>query len=333
MIFYKRDLRFDYTNDKEIKLLIPYVMIECTRQVYAYNSEELSVSISAMWNLVTQSKKPLAKRERNNIATLFTLYMNDGKEYSYEEDIPIGGFKSKREGKNYISVDMSDIVTLFVESTMAKLPKHLANLLNIQSYLDGGYVHLSHEELVYKLAEEKGYSEGEIDWDNPNWFKRHTHKELLAISQKIVAFSNIEDLLKTRSNADDEGFNRKYMAEDAFNSYMKEMEDEFKVIRKFNSGYGVRKNKVVFCRVEHEIVVRELYKRICELEQFANNNKGEEKVNETPQKSSGKTDSRERRNSRSLLQNLIAPNILPPQTSYDQWLVFKMVVDKLIMAK
>ena len=56
MIFYKRDLKFDYTNDKEIKLLIPYVMIECTRQVYAYNSEELSVSISAMWNLVTQSK-------------------------------------------------------------------------------------------------------------------------------------------------------------------------------------------------------------------------------------------------------------------------------------
>lgn len=275
MLFYKKDLIIDYTDNEQIKLLIPYVMIECAKQIYGYNSEALNISISAMWNLVTQSKKQLAKRERNNIVTLFEKYFNDGDTYTYEANIEIDGFKENKNCKNYIIVDMKDIVTLFTETTLAKLPKHLANLLNIQSSFDGAYTYLSHEELVFKITEEKGYIEAEINWENPNWFKRHTYKELLSISQKIVAFSNIEDLLKVRCNTDEHGFNKKYMAESAFNSYMKEMEKELKIICKLPTSYGTRRNKVVFCRLEHKVVVEELYKRICELEQFANSKNSE----------------------------------------------------------
>ena len=111
MLFYKKDLIIDYTDNEQIKLLIPYVMIECAKQIYGYNSEALNISISAMWNLVTQSKKQLAKRERNNIVTLFEKYFNDGDTYTYEANIEIDGFKENKNCKNYIIVDMKDIVT------------------------------------------------------------------------------------------------------------------------------------------------------------------------------------------------------------------------------
>lgn len=271
MNFNREDLlQFDYTDDNEIKLLIPYIMMETAKQVYGTYCDEFEISICGMWNLITKSKRQLAKREREKLVELFTQYFNDGKECSYDEDITLNGLNEQMYS-NFIKVEMKDLTNIFINTTLAKLPKQLANILNIQSYFNGNCTYYSLEELVFTLTEEK-LNEGEIDWENPNWFKKFTYKELENMTSKFVAYPNIDELLSRRYNTDNLGLDKQYMATINFNSYIEELE-QLGIICKVNTDYGQHGSKAVFCRVEHKQVCIVLYSRMSELSKFASENK------------------------------------------------------------
>lgn len=281
MKFYKSDLAFSY-GEEEIKQLIPYVMIEVAKEVYGSPLEnEVEVSISAMWSLVTKNKRPLAKRERDKLVGLFNIYLQDDT-ITYETDMK---FKLEKNRDDYfITINMSDLNKVFIEVTLAKLPKQLANLLNIQSYLNPKYVYYSLEDLVYEVTK---LHESEINWNNTsNWLIKYTYKELEKMANKFVVYPSIECLLTKRHNMDETGLDTKYVTEPNFNTHIAELE-ELGILCKVNTTYGKHGSKAVFCRVEHKPLCVALYNRMDALKEMAKEYKNEvadedEVVDEVP---------------------------------------------------
>ena len=266
MKFYKNDLTLDYCDDNEIKLLIPYVIIETTKQVYGVSCDKFQVTIEGMWNLVTASQNKLKKREQQKIVDLFKQYLQDDTLIDFNSLITLEGYQYYSKA-TFIKVEMKDITTIFIKSTLAKLPKHLAILLNIQSYFDGDWIYLGFEELVIKITEGK-YSVDEINWEKPNLFKKHTAKELAQIKGKFIVFNTVENILTTRYSSDKNKLDAKFLARDNFDNYIKELE-QWGIICKVQTNCGAYENKVVFCRVEHKEVVEQYYIRVDEIGAFA----------------------------------------------------------------
>ena len=264
MNFYKKDLTFDYSNKDEIKLLIPHVMIETARQTYGVAQGSFEISIECMWNLVTMGNRKLGSRERKDIVKLFRHYLNDDTLQDFNSIVTLDGYWHFSKA-HFIKVEMKDITTIFIKSTLAKLPKHLAILLNIQSYFTGDWIYLSFEDLVFKVSK---YDEELIDWEKPNWFKRHTSEELADIQGDFICFSSIDNILMTRHNEDKDGLDKPFLARDNFDDYVKELES-WGIICKVKTNCGVFDNKIVFCRVEHREVVKQYYIRYDEVGAYA----------------------------------------------------------------
>ena len=266
MKFYKDDFMF-YNNDVEIKCLIPYVMIETASQTYGYVGNSINISIEGMWNLVTMSQKKLAKREQTKIVELFRDYLQDDSIIDFKSIITVDGYNEERS-THFTRLELVDIVKVFTNSTLAKLPKHLALLLDIQSGLDGNYTYMEFEELVYEITGETYSDRAEWDFNNPEIFKRHTNEQTLNWCRKLVCFRDIEDILTKRHNEDSVGLDKPFMARDIFDDYVKELE-EWDIICKVKTNYGAYRNKVVFCRTEHKAVVEQLYIHLEELGEYA----------------------------------------------------------------
>ena len=278
MKFYRQDLLlFDCDNDKEVKLLIPHVMIETAKQVYGELTDEIEISISAMWSLVTKNKRPLAKRERDKLVVLFNEYFNDEDTVEYDTDFKLIVTKKDDEETDdtFILVSINDITQIFINTTMAKLPKQLANLLNIQSYFNGKYTYLSSEDLIIEITK---VHESEMDFnDSKTWFKYYTYKQLEEVASKFVAYPKLDQLLTKRFNTDKVGLKKQYLADDNFNDYIAELE-KLGIICKVRTKYGIHGNKTVFCRVEHKEVCIALYNRMEQLKQMAKEHKDENEI-------------------------------------------------------
>ena len=279
MKFYKGDLTMNYNNDVEIKYLIPYVMIETASQTYGYVGNSINISIEGMWNLVTMSQNKLAKREQTKIVELFKDYLHDETITDFKSVITVDGYNEERSS-HYTRLELTDIVKIFTNSTLAKLPKHLALLLDIQSGLDGNYTYMEFEELVYKITEETYSDRAEWDFNNPEIFKRHTNKQTLHWCQRLVCFRDIEDILTKRHNEDKVGLDKPFMARDIFDDYIKELE-EWDIICKVKTRHGAYRNKVVFCRTEHKAVVEQLYIHLEELGEYAEKKQQQEEPTQT----------------------------------------------------
>jgi hypothetical protein len=278
MKFYKDDFMF-FNNDVEIKCLIPYVMIETASQTYGYVGNSVSISIEGMWNLVTMSQNKPAKREQTKIVELFKDYLHDETITDFKSVITVDGYNEERSS-HYTRIELVDIVKIFTNSTLAKLPKHLALLLDIQSGLDGNYMYMTFEDLVYEITEETYPERAEWDFNNPEIFKRHTNNQTLKWSQRLVCFRDIEDILTKRHNEDKVGLNKPFMARDIFDDYIRELE-EWDIICKVKTKHGAYGNKIVFCRTEHKAVVEQLYIHLEELGEYAEKKQQQEEPTQT----------------------------------------------------
>lgn len=286
MKFFRQDLtQCDYNDDKNVKLLVPYVMIETAKQVYGELSSEVEISICGMWNLVTKSKKPLAKRERDKLVALFNEYLGYTVDYETDIKFDIVEREFEQDDDTFIMVSMNDITKIFIETTMAKLPKQLANILNIQSYFNGKYIYYSLEDLVLAVTKQH---EGQLEWLDDGtldlskahlWLYHFKYSELENLASKFVAFPNLDQLLTKRFNSDSVGLDKQYLANDNFNEYIAELE-RLGIICKVPTKYGSHGRKAVFCRVEHKALCIALYDRMDKLKQMAKKHREQEQEQE-----------------------------------------------------
>ena len=285
MKFYRRDLlQFNYTDDKVIKLLVPYVMIETAKQVYGELSNEVEISICGMWHLVTKGKKSLAKREREKLVALFNEYLDYTVEYETDIKFDIVQRELEQDDDNtFIMTSLNDIAKIFIETTMAKLPKQLINLLNIQSYFNGKYIYYSLEDLVLAITKQhesqlEWLDDGTLDLSKAHlWLYHFKYNELEELASKFVAYPNVDQLLTKRFNSDNVGLDKQYLANDNFNEYIAELET-LGIICKVPVKYGSHGRKAVFCRVEHKPLCVALYNRMEQLKQMAKKYKEQNEV-------------------------------------------------------
>lgn len=263
----KRDLdQFNYLSD-DIKKLVPYVMIKVAHQVYG-EDDEVTTSVEQMWNLVTKGKRKLRKTQRDNLLNWFGSYVN--KEITFEDEYI---FSTNTHSDTYIILDMKHIVTIFTEYRLDNIDIALAITLRVLSHMNGEYIKLSRINLIKQI--EHQYADS-FELDNPStWFLKYTMKDWNTMTSNIVAFPNIEDLLKTRYDSDKAEMDKPFIAEINFNKHLKELED-LGVICKVQTHYGKRSNKVVFCLVEHKEVVEQLYERYDKLTDYSSKHDDEE---------------------------------------------------------
>lgn len=268
----KKDLdQFNYlTND--IKMLVPYVMIKVAHQIYGEDNE-VTISIEQMWSLVTKGKRKLRPTQRNNILGLFCSHID--KSITFEDEYT---FNINACDDNYIRLDMKHIVSIFTNYRLDSIDMALAITLRVISHMNGEYIGLSKIDLIKQLEHlENQYIEDSVFHINKpsTWFLRYTMKDWENMARNIVAFPNIEDLLKTRYDSDKAVMDKPFIYEDNFNNHLKKLE-ELGIVCKVQTNYGERKNKIVFCLVEHKEVVEQLYKRYNELVAYSRKHKTEE---------------------------------------------------------
>jgi hypothetical protein len=269
----KKDLdQFNYlTND--IKMLVPYVMIKVAHQIYGEDNE-VTISIEQMWNLVTKGKRKLRKAQRENLLDWF-YWFTDNEDITFEDDYT---FNVDTYDDTYIRLDMKYIVSIFTNYRFDNIDVALAITLRVISHMNGEYIGLSKIDLIKQLEHlENQYIEDSVFHINKpsTWFLRYTMKDWENMARNIVAFPNIEDLLKTRYDSDKAVMDKPFIYEDNFNNHLKKLE-ELGIVCKVQTNYGERKNKIVFCLVEHKEVVEQLYKRYNELVAYSRKHKTEE---------------------------------------------------------
>lgn len=249
----KKDLdQFNYlTND--IKMLVPYVMIKVAHQIYGEDNE-VTISIEQMWNLVTKGKRKLRKAQRENLLDWF-YWFTDNEDITFEDDYT---FNVDTYDDTYIRLDMKYIVSIFTNYRFDNIDVALAITLRVISHMNGEYIKLSRMDLIKQI--EHQYADT-FKIDEPStWFLKYTTEDWGDMASNIVAFPNIEDLLKTRYSNDATVMDEPFIAETNFNKHMDNLE-EIGVVCKVQTKHGQRKNKVVFCLVEHKDIVEQLYKR------------------------------------------------------------------------
>lgn len=261
MKFNRKDLdNFVYSHKDEVKMLIPYVMINVGSQLYGELNGDVEFSVSCLWSIVTKNKKTLPKRERENLINLFSIYLN--KTITYDESIYLGKYD---ELPDFITVSLEDITKIFITNSFGTLGMQLAILLNVQSYFNGKYIYKKKNDVILELCK---VHESQIDYNNPKtWFYGMTYQELKEIANKITAYPNIDDLITKRYNADKVG-NDEYITRKNFSNHINKLED-LGVVCKIQTSFGQYGKKTVFCRVEHKEIVIALYERLEQLKDMA----------------------------------------------------------------
>ena len=111
MKFNRKDLdNFVYSHKDEVRMLIPYVMINVGQQIYGELNGKIEMSINCLWSIVTKCKKPLAKRERDTLTKLFNTYLN--KTITYDEDVI---FEKQQDTSNFILISLDDITKIYAK--------------------------------------------------------------------------------------------------------------------------------------------------------------------------------------------------------------------------
>ena len=261
MKFNRKDLdNFVYSHKDEVRMLIPYVMINVGSQLYGELNGDVEFSVSCLWSIVTKNKKSLPKRERENLINLFSIYLN--KTITYDESIYLGKYD---ELPDFITVSLEDITKIFITNSFGTLGMQLAILLNVQSYFNGKYIYKKKNDVILELCK---VHESQIDYDNPKtWFYGMTYQELKELANKITAYPNIDDLITKRYNADKVG-NDEYITRKNFSNHINKLED-LGVVCKIQTSFGQYGKKTVFCRVEHKEIVIALYERLEQLKDMA----------------------------------------------------------------
>lgn len=261
MKFNRKDLdNFVYSHKDEVRMLIPYVMINVGSQLYGELNGDVEFSVSCLWSIVTKNKKSLPKRERENLINLFSIYLN--KTITYDESIYLGKYD---ELPDFITVSLEDITKIFITNSFGTLGMQLAILLNVQSYFNGKYIYKKKNDVILELCK---VHESQIDYNNPKtWFYGMTYQELKEIANKITAYPNIDDLITKRYNADKVG-NDEYITRKNFSNHINKLED-LGVVCKIQTSFGQYGKKTVFCRVEHKEIVIALYERLEQLKDMA----------------------------------------------------------------
>jgi hypothetical protein len=259
--FNRKDLdNFVYSHKDEVRMLIPYVMINVGSQLYGELNGDVEFSVSCLWSIVTKNKKSLPKRERENLINLFSIYLN--KTITYDESIYLGKYD---ELPDFITVSLEDITKIFITNSFGTLGMQLAILLNVQSYFNGKYIYKKKNDVILELCK---VHESQIDYNNPKtWFYGMTYQELKEIANKITAYPNIDDLITKRYNADKVG-NDEYITRKNFSNHINKLED-LGVVCKIQTSFGQYGKKTVFCRVEHKEIVIALYERLEQLKDMA----------------------------------------------------------------
>lgn len=261
MKFNRKDLdNFVYSHKDEVRMLIPYVMINIGSQLYGELNGDVEFSVSCLWSIVTKNKKSLPKRERENLINLFSIYLN--KTITYDESIYLGKYD---ELPDFITVSLEDITKIFITNSFGTLGMQLAILLNVQSYFNGKYIYKRKNDVILELCK---VHESQIDYNNPKtWFYGMTYQELKEIANKITAYPNIDDLITKRYNADKVG-NDEYITRKNFSNHINKLED-LGIVCKIQTSFGQYGKKTVFCRVEHKEIVIALYERLEQLKDMA----------------------------------------------------------------
>lgn len=261
MKFNRKDLdNFVYSHKDEVRMLIPYVMINVGSQLYGELNGDVEFSVSCLWSIVTKNKKSLPKRERENLINLFSIYLN--KTITYDESIYLGKYD---ELPDFITVSLEDITKIFITNSFGTLGMQLAILLNVQSYFNGKYIYKKKNDVILELCK---VHDSQIDYNNPKtWFYGMTYQELKEIANKITAYPNIDDLITKRYNADKVG-NDEYITRKNFSNHINKLED-LGVVCKIQTSFGQYGKKTVFCRVEHKEIVIALYERLEQLKDMA----------------------------------------------------------------
>lgn len=249
---------FNYLDDS-IKTLVPYVMIKVAHGLYG-NGNSVTTSVEEMWHLVTRGKRKLRKNQRENLLYWF-YWFTDNEDITFENDFT---FTIKNYDSNFIKLDMKHIVSIFTEYRFDSIDTALAISLRIISHINGEYVGMNKLDMIKQLEHQyASYKAFKVD-EPSTWFLKYTMKDWNEMSRKLVAFPNIEDLLKTKYDSDKQVMDKPFIAEINFNKHLTELE-KLGVVCKVQTTYGQRKNKVVFCLVEHKEIVEQLYKRYEDL--------------------------------------------------------------------
>ena len=274
----KQDLdTFNYLNDS-IKTLVPYVMIKVAHSLYG-DSNSITTSVSEMWQLVTRGKRKLRKNQKENLLDWFYWY-TDNEDITFDDEFK---FTVKTNcNSSFIKLDMKHIVNIFSNYRFDNIDTALAITLRITSHINGDYIGLSRLELIKQLEHQYAdYKAFKVD-EPSTWFLKYTMEDWNVMSRRLVAFPNIDDLLVTRYDSDKEIMDKPFIYEDNFNKHLAELE-KLGIVCKVQTTYGKRKNKVVFCLVEHKDIVEELYKRYEVLATFSSEHEDEEPVEEPKQ--------------------------------------------------
>lgn len=268
MKFNRKDLdNFVYSHKDEVRMLIPYVMINVGQQIYGELNGKIEMSINCLWSIVTKCKKPLAKRERDTLTKLFNTYLN--KTITYDEDVI---FEKQQDTSNFILISLDDITKIFINNTFSTLGMQLAIILNVQSYFTSKYTYKVKNDVILELCK---VHESQIDMSKPEtWFYGMTYQELKSIANKITAYPNMDDLIVKQYNTDTRS-NEEYITRKYFSEHINKLE-EMGIICKVQTSFGQHGKKVVYCRVEHKEIVIALYERLEQLKDMAKEFEDEE---------------------------------------------------------
>ena len=274
----KQDLdTFNYLNDS-VKTLVPYVMIKVAHSLYG-DGNSVITSVDEMWHLVTRGKRKLRKNQKENLLDWFYWY-TDNDDITFDDEFK---FTVKTNcNSSFIKLDMKHIVNIFTNYRFDNIDTALAITLRIISHISGEYVGLSRLDMIKQL--EHQYADyGKFKVEEPStWFLKYKMEDWNVMSRRLVAFPNVDDLLVTRYDSDKEIMDKPFIYEDNFNKHLAELE-KLGIVCKVQTTYGKRKNKVVFCLVEHKDIVEELYKRYEVLATFSSEHEDEEPVEEPKQ--------------------------------------------------
>lgn len=289
----KKDLdKFNYNSNDDIKMLVPFTMINVAHIIYGQDNI-VTISVEEMWNLVTRGKRKLRKAQRENLLDWFYWFTNN-KDITFEDDFTFTVNQYKNE--KFIKLDMKHIVNIFTEYRFDNIDIALAITLRLLSHMNGEYIGMSRNTLIQKIKHDYVGSDV-FDIEKPNtWFQKYTMKDWNVMSSNLVAFPNIDDIIVKRYDTDGTVMDKPFIYEDNFNDHIAKLE-KIGVICKVQTTYGKRRNKVVFCQVEHKEVVEQLYKRYDELVAFNIEHPNEDDIEEQPQptKRSGKANGRNKR--------------------------------------
>lgn len=257
MKIYKSDL--DLLDEAYSELILPLVMVESGASIYGQD-----VSVEAMWNLISKSKK-IDNKKKDYIVELFNKYY-DRDDITYKTIIPCD---SPEPDSNFIILNIQDITAVAMNAKRIQdMCNYISLIINIHSYMQGDFIYTSKNELLGIVKEYYPYWDGFNYNDSMTWFRNWPTDVLLEFSRFFVAYPAYEQIGTYRYSDDPNPLHEPFMCARNFDNKIKKLE-EMGIICKVHTKYGQYSNKAVYCRVEHKEIAEALYNQIWENKQLA----------------------------------------------------------------